>query len=131
MKSIREIALECAVKFDPMYREADMDEESEKFFEAFIAAYLAQQEPVATVYLIERRTDEFELGAIFNKQGIANVGDGDKLFLEPPIKPGFVMVPVKPTEAMCKVIRNEHDIYGSAEELYAMVIQAAQENSHD
>ena len=44
----------------------------------------------------------------------------------PAIPENMVLVPVIPTPAMCAVISNEHDIYGSAQELYAMVLQAAQ-----
>ncbi|MFZ4538943.1 hypothetical protein [Propionivibrio sp.] len=44
---------------------------------------------------------------------------------KPEIPGGFVLVPIDPTPEMCAVIRNEHDIYGTAQELYAMVLEAA------
>lgn len=57
MKTIREMAQECAKEFDPEYNGAEIDDESVRFFERFIEKYLSQQEPVA--WMIKRKSGAY------------------------------------------------------------------------
>lgn len=128
MKTLKAIALEVAVQ-TAHPRNA---QEVADIAEAVLAAYLAQQEPVAYI-CPPSSVCSTPLG--YSREEV--LADGESTdgmipaYLAPPIKPGFVLLPSKPTPAICEVIRNEHDIYGSAEELYAMIINAASQENKD
>jgi len=112
MKSIREIS-------EYLYKNEFNLLRPIEFCEAVLAAYLAQQEPVACV-------DSKETVTWLTLEDMS----GKELYLAPPIKPGFVMVPVDPTKTMTDAAHAaEH--CGNVEPHFALaykaMIQAAQE----
>jgi hypothetical protein len=51
--------------------------------------------------------------------------------LEPAIPESYVLMPIRPNDAMLEVILNTHDVYGFAADLYEALIAAAQEEKND
>ena len=98
-----------------------------EFAHAFLARIDAERGKgaVATKLATDNPFSCFKV-SLEDSERLAALPPGTQLFLSPTIPEGMALVPVIPTPAMCAVISNEHDIYGSAQELYAMVLQAAQ-----
>jgi len=108
MKTIREIAMEeIANQGKPRsYVE---------FAESVLAAYLAQQEPVAE-FIESPAGDYWTIDASKAKPGA-------KLYLAPPVPAGMQLVPIEPTEAMLAAMQSSGWMPGN----YKALIEAAKE----
>ena len=140
MKTIEQIALSVAQEMDILWFEGKESEdgivkqEAIDFAQKFLAAWLAQQEPVAWVsghlrYAFER-TERYVPIAV--EVSLVNMGWKNQipLFLAPPpaIPEGMCLVPKEPTEEMCaEGCLKVGALYGNhgARSMYQAMIAAA------